>query len=140
MLVWHDGGLDAVANDGAGVDGDAKRGLLWHWSDPDAQIVDVAAHGDRVVVLAVADGRSVLVDLVDGVEIERSEADSAGSDTLTTTAIGFDDGVLHLGVEGPLTPPRIVERPKESATIAPPPVETLGATVRTICPPTTARP
>lgn len=130
VLVWHDGGLDAVANDGAGVDGDAKRGLLWHWSDPDAQIVDVAAHGDRVVVLAVADGRSVLVDLVDGVEIERSEADSAGSDTLTTTAIGFDDGVLHLGVEGPLTPPRIVARTKEHATIAPPPAETLGATVR----------
>ncbi|MBP5803184.1 S9 family peptidase [Microbacterium maritypicum] len=135
VLVWHDGGLDAVANDGAANDGAAKGGaakggVLWHWSDPDAQIVDVAVHGDRVIVLAVADGRSVLIDLVDGVEIERSEAVSAGSDTLTTTAIGFDDGVLHLGVEGPLTPPRIVERTKESATIAPPPAETVGATVR----------
>lgn len=113
--------------------------MLWHWSDPDAQIVDVAAHGDRVVVLAVADGRSVLIDLVDGVEIERP-ADSAGSDTPTTTAIGFDDGVLHLGVEGPLTPPRIVERTKESATIAPLPRRPSAPPCATICPPTTARP
>jgi prolyl oligopeptidase len=121
VLVWHGGGLDAVANDGA-----AKGGVLWHWSDPDAQIVDVAVHGDRVIVLAVADGRSVLIDLVDGVEVTRVEAASTSDDTLTTTMIAVDDGVLRLGIEGPLTPPHIVER---HAVVAPP-ADALGATVR----------
>lgn len=67
-------------------------------------------HDDRVVVLAVADGRSVLIDLVDGVEVARIEAASSPSDALTTTMIGVDDGVLRLGVEGPLTPPRLLQR------------------------------
>jgi prolyl oligopeptidase len=135
VLVWHDGGLDAVANDdtgngGAGSDGAGKRGLLWRWHDPDAQIVDVAVHDDRVVVLAVADGRSVLIDLVDGIEIERSEGASTAADALTTTMIGVDDGVLRLGVEGPLTPPQIVERTKEGITVAPSPTRAFGTTVR----------
>ncbi|PQZ55406.1 MULTISPECIES: prolyl oligopeptidase family serine peptidase [unclassified Microbacterium] len=125
VLVWHDGGLDAVTNDGVG-----KSVLLWRWHDPDAQIVDVAVHDDRVVVLAVVDGRSVLIDLVDGIEVERSEAASTAADALTTTMIGVDDGVLRLGVEGPLTPPQIVERTKEGPTIMPSLVRTLGTTAR----------
>lgn len=125
ILVWHDGGLDAVTNDGVG-----KSVLLWRWHDPDAQIVDVAVHDDRVVVLAVVDGRSVLFDLVDGIEVERSEGASTAADALTTTMIGVDDGVLRLGVEGPLTPPQIVERTKDHPTIMPSLIRTLGTTAR----------
>ncbi|MGH3690987.1 MAG: prolyl oligopeptidase family serine peptidase [Microbacterium sp.] len=125
VLVWHDGGLDAVPNDGSGTDG-----ALWHWHDPDALIVDVAVHGDRVVVLAVADGRSVLIDLVEGIEVDRFEAASSAADALTTTMIGVDDGVLRLGVEGPLTPPRIVERSKEGTTVVPSPTRTPATTTR----------
>lgn len=125
VLVWHDGGLDAVTNDGVG-----KSVLLWRWHDPDAQIVDVAVHDDRVVVLAVVDGRSVLIDVVDGIEVERSEAVSTAADALTTTMIGVDDGVLRLGVEGPLTPPQIVERTKEGITVAPSPARAFGTTAR----------
>lgn len=121
VLVWHDGGLDAVANDAA---------ALWHWHDPDAQIVDVATHDDRVVVLAVADGRSVLIDVVDGIEIRRAEAAATTADALTTTMIGVDDGVLRVGVEGPLTPPQIVVRAQEGATAVPSPAHPLGTTVR----------
>ncbi|MFJ6533602.1 prolyl oligopeptidase family serine peptidase [Microbacterium sp. NPDC091662] len=130
VLVWHGGGLDALASDGAVSDGAGKSGLLWRWHDPDAQIVDVAVHDDRVVVLAVVDGRSVLIDLVDGIEIERSDAASSAADAVTTTMIAVDDGVLRLGVEGPLTPPQIVERTKEGTTVVPSPTRALGTTVR----------
>lgn len=126
VLVWHDGGLDAVANDGG-----ATESVLWRWHDPDAQIVDVAVQDDRVVILAVADGRSLLIDLLDGVEATRNEAATTPADALTTTTIGVDDGVLRLGVEGPLTPPRIVERTHRRTTIVPSPAaHPLGTTVR----------
>lgn len=141
VLVWHDRGLDAVPNvgagkddagkDGAGKDDAGKDDALWRWHDPDALIVDVAVHDDRVVVLAVADGRSVLIDLVDGVEVARIEAASSPSDALTTTMIGVDDGVLRLGVEGPLTPPRLLQRERRGTVVVPAAaVRPLGTTVR----------
>ncbi|WP_435748857.1 prolyl oligopeptidase family serine peptidase [Microbacterium sp. PMB16] len=130
VLVWHDGGLDAVAKVGVGNGGVGEDNALWRWHDPDAQIIDVAVQGDRVVILAVADGRSLLIDLADGVEIERTEAAGTASDALTTTMIGVDDGVLRLGVEGPLTPPQVVARTREGTTIVPSPEYTLGTTVR----------
>ncbi|PRA82462.1 prolyl oligopeptidase family serine peptidase [Microbacterium sp. MYb66] len=131
VLVWHDRGLDAVPNVDAGKDDAGKDGALWRWHDPDALIVDVAVQDDRVVVLAVADGRSVLIDLVDGVEVARIEAASSPSDALTTTMIGVDDGVLRLGVEGPLTPPRLLERAHQWTMVVPAAaVRPLGTTVR----------
>ena len=121
VLVWHDGGLDAVAEDGT---------ARWHWQDPEAQIVDVAAHADQVVVLVVAEGRSVLIDLIDGVETARVEAATTAADALTPTMIGSDDGVLRLGVEGPLTPPRIVERAAHGTTTVSPAGPPTGTTTR----------
>lgn len=129
VLVWHGGGLDAVPNDSAGKDGAGEDGALWRWHDPDALIVDVAVHDDRVVVLAVDDGRSVLIDLIDGVEIGRADAAKSPADALTTTMIGVDDGVLRLGVEGPLTPPRIVERAPRETTTVPSAAQPVGTTV-----------
>ncbi|GAA1136292.1 hypothetical protein GCM10009651_20450 [Microbacterium natoriense] len=121
VLVHHDGGLDAV-----GLDGTA----LWRWSDPLVQIIDATVHGDRVVVLAVARGRSVLIDLHDGVEVGRTEAASSAADALTATEIGVDDGVLRLSVEGPLTPPRIVERMPQGGTSLPAVAALPGTTTR----------
>ncbi|MCB8043866.1 hypothetical protein JM654_05280 [Microbacterium oxydans] len=99
MLVWHDRGLDAVLIDAAADAADDRA--PWHWHDPDVRIVDVAVQDDRVVVLAVTEGRSVLIDLDDGIEVGRTEPASSDADVLTTTMIGVDDGVLRLGVEGP---------------------------------------
>lgn len=118
VLVWHDRGLDAVLIDAAADAADDRA--PWHWHDPDVRIVDVAVQDDRVVVLAVTEGRSVLIDLDDGIEVGRTEPASSDADVLTTTMIGVDDGVLRLGVEGPLTPPRIVERAQLGTTILPP--------------------
>ncbi|KJL26091.1 Prolyl endopeptidase [Microbacterium oxydans] len=128
VLVWHDRGLDAVSIDAAADS--ANDSTLWHWHDPDVRIVDVAVQDDRVVALAVAEGRSVLIDLDDGIEVGRAEPASSDADVLTTTMIGVDDGGLHLGVEGPLTPPRIVERAQLGTTIAPPSPYSRATTVR----------
>ncbi|MGO4490224.1 prolyl oligopeptidase family serine peptidase [Microbacterium sp. 2RAF4] len=128
VLVWHDRGLDAVRIDAAADAAD--DGALWRWHDPDVRIVDVAVLDDRVVVLAVAEGRSVLIDLDDGIEVGRTEPAFSDADVLTTTMLGVDDGVLHLGVEGPLTPPRIVERAQLGTTMVPPAAYSRATTVR----------
>ncbi|WP_217178786.1 prolyl oligopeptidase family serine peptidase [Streptomyces sp. AC495_CC817] len=120
VLVWHDGGIDAVSDDGA---------VLWRWSDPLARIVDLAVDGDRVVVLAVAQGAGVLLELVDGVEASRTSPVLSADDALTVTAVGADGGVLRLAVEGPLTPPLIVERAGHDAPVSPP-SRLPGATAR----------
>ncbi len=121
VVVWHSAGIDAVEGDGT---------TLWRWRDPLAQITDVAVQGERVIVLAVAEGRSVLIDLVDGVEEQRIPAVAGADDVRTATMIGVDDGVLRLGVEGPLSPPQIVERAPGSTAVAPGAGERIGTTVR----------
>ncbi|MEV4776893.1 prolyl oligopeptidase family serine peptidase [Microbacterium sp. LWH12-1.2] len=98
ILVWRDAGLDAVDIDG---------GIRWRW-DSTEQIVDVAVQGEQVVVLVVRGGRSVIVTLRDG-QIVRTQEVTAGHDAVSATGISVDAGVLHVAVEGPLTPPQIVE-------------------------------
>lgn len=114
VLVWHGGGIDAV---------DPTGSAIWHWDDPLVSVVDVAVHGERITVLGLTEGRSMLIDLCEGVEENREEAGSAG---LTTTMIGVDDGVLRLGMEGPLDPPRIVDRSRAALASS----STTGVTVR----------
>lgn len=99
ILVWHDGGIEGL---------DADGGSRWLWDDPRTQIVDVAVREERVLVLVVREGRSVLLDLVDGAVVRAQEL-SADSDTVSAGGIGLDGAVLRVAVEGPVTPPRIVE-------------------------------
>jgi dipeptidyl aminopeptidase/acylaminoacyl peptidase len=96
VLVWHAGGLDAIAPSGA---------ARWTLRDHSLRITDVTVAGDRIVILGVRDGRTVVANV--GATGAREVTIAAVGDT-TVTGLRLDDGILYLAVEGPLTPPRIV--------------------------------
>ncbi|WZH36883.1 MAG: prolyl oligopeptidase family serine peptidase [Microbacterium enclense] len=96
VLVWHAGGLDAVAPSGA---------TRWTLRDQSLRITDVTVAGDRIVILGVRDGRTVVLHV--GAAGAREVTTEAVGET-TVTGVRLDDGILYLAVEGPLTPPRIV--------------------------------
>ncbi|MFB4354280.1 prolyl oligopeptidase family serine peptidase [Microbacterium sp. LS_15] len=94
VVAWHRDGLDVVDPAGA---------VRWTLRDDALKITDVAVLDDRVVVLGVRDGRTV-VDVIDATRT-RPVAVPSG---VTVTGLAVDDGILHLAVEGPLVPPRVV--------------------------------
>ncbi|MDQ1124935.1 prolyl oligopeptidase family serine peptidase [Microbacterium trichothecenolyticum] len=96
VLVWHADGVDALACSGT---------TRWTRRDDSLRITDVTVADDRIVILGVRDGRTV----VSGVDATGArEATIAAVGESTTTGVRIDDGILYLAVEGPLTPPRIV--------------------------------
>ncbi|MDQ1111538.1 prolyl oligopeptidase [Microbacterium testaceum] len=96
VLVWHAGGLDALAPSGT---------ARWALRDESQRITDVTVEGSRIVVLVVRDGRTVVAD-VDAAGTREVFVEAASETTVT--GVRIDDGILYLAVEGPLTPPRIV--------------------------------
>ncbi|KNY05267.1 prolyl oligopeptidase family serine peptidase [Microbacterium sp. GCS4] len=119
VLAWHVDGLDALDLSGA---------VRWTHRDATLRITDVAvAADDRIVALGVRDGRSIVV-RVDADDAHPLEFTAVGE--ATVTGVSTDDGILHLAVEGPLTPPRIVTETQAAVASDAAVGATLGVTTR----------
>lgn len=95
-FVWHADGIDVLDLSGA---------VRWTHRDEGLRITDVAVADDRLLVLGVDEGRT-LVAHVDADAAHPVRFAAVGDATVTGLAV--DDDLLHLAVEAPLTPPRIV--------------------------------
>ncbi|MGO3326466.1 prolyl oligopeptidase family serine peptidase [Gordonia sp. (in: high G+C Gram-positive bacteria)] len=88
-----DCGGQAVYGDGRGlyaIDPNTGR-RLWAWSDPDVTPTGVAVSDDRLVVSGVRYGRSVVLEIVDGVVVDDIDPETTLG-PVTVSALGRADG------------------------------------------------
>ncbi|TKG71704.1 prolyl oligopeptidase family serine peptidase [Prauserella endophytica] len=102
-------GDDVLIDDGTTLHVLDPRGGTekWSWQDPALQITSLAVAGRHVHIGAVRDGHSVLFRLADGHVIDERLVSYRGAPAVAS-GVSADDGRVHVLIEAPALPPRVV--------------------------------